>query len=350
MNEKLSQAIKSIKSGDKQTGYRYLVEVIDASPKSKDAENAWLWMSTIVDGTERKRMCLETVLSLNPNNTYARKGLSQLSQSSSLEKSAKSPQIPVYNVTPLDVESGFLNSVLILNISVKEYIWAYLEMMGGIEFEHTVCALLENQGFDARVTQASGDLGVDILAVKDEVKYAIQVKMQNKPVSRRAVSDAVAGREHYNCDIAMVITSSDFSEGARELANSTRCKLVGRETLDQWLVGLQTYLLSKDMQEISRIAKKNLVDFDEYAKKIADYFNLAKGNDKLVLEVFASFLDNLTIHLGLLTDVQDFYHRIEPDINPELHITVKEAMSALDGWNVQLQNLVARWKKELGIP
>lgn len=114
-----------------------------------------------------------------------------------------------------------------------------IDNMDGHEFEHYVGKLLEHQGFKAEVTKGSGDLGVDVIAQKNELKYAVQVKRYNEPVSRRAVSDAVAGKYHYGCNKAMVVTTSHFTEGAKELAQSTECKLVDRDTLAEWILDFQ---------------------------------------------------------------------------------------------------------------
>lgn len=42
---------------------------------------AWLWLSTVMDNAADRRICLENVLTLNPRNTYARRGLKQLENS-----------------------------------------------------------------------------------------------------------------------------------------------------------------------------------------------------------------------------------------------------------------------------
>lgn len=78
MNNKLQQAIDTIKSGDKKGGYRLLIEALKADPESKDAETAWLWMSVVVSDVRKKRQSLETVLQLNPNNEIAKKRLADL--------------------------------------------------------------------------------------------------------------------------------------------------------------------------------------------------------------------------------------------------------------------------------
>lgn len=112
---------------------------------------------------------------------------------------------------------------------------ANIDSMTGIEFEQYLQRLLANQGYIVQVTQASGDLGVDLIASKDGDKIAIQAKRYSTNVSRRAISDAVAGMYHYDCNKAMVITNSYFSPGAKELAESTDCILVNRDTLAKWV-------------------------------------------------------------------------------------------------------------------
>ncbi len=107
--------------------------------------------------------------------------------------------------------------------------------MDGIEFEHFIASVLRGLKYEAEVTVGSGDLGVDILASNSDGKFAIQVKRYNQPVSRRAISDAVAGRDHFKCDFAMVITNSSFTKDAKKLAKSTDCILIDRKKLNEWI-------------------------------------------------------------------------------------------------------------------
>jgi hypothetical protein len=127
---------------------------------------------------------------------------------------------------------------------------ANIDSMNGIEFEHYLQQLLTHQGFSVHITQASGDLGVDLIASRNGEKIAIQAKRYNTKVSRRAISDAVAGMHHYGCNKAMVITNNYFSPGAVMLAGSTRCILVDRDTLAKWVNEFQNtnYQLPKDSQ------------------------------------------------------------------------------------------------------
>ena len=116
---------------------------------------------------------------------------------------------------------------------------ANIDSMSGVEFERYLQKLLTSQGYSVNMTQASGDLGVDLIAARGSDRIAIQAKRYNSKISRRAISDAVAGMQHYRCNCAMVITNSHFTPGAVMLARSTNCILVDRDMLAQWIVQLQ---------------------------------------------------------------------------------------------------------------
>src|SRR5216684_4445318 len=110
-----------------------------------------------------------------------------------------------------------------------------VDAMPGHEFEHYVGGLLGQQGFNITVTKGSGDLGVDVIARKNGAAYAVQCKRSGDNISRRAVSDAVAGKQYYKCRHAMVVTNRYFRTGAQELAKSTDCILVDRNELSAWV-------------------------------------------------------------------------------------------------------------------
>jgi HJR/Mrr/RecB family endonuclease len=113
---------------------------------------------------------------------------------------------------------------------------AEIDEMDGTEFEEYVCRLLEHRGFQAALTGGSDDRGVDIVAEREAIRCAVQVKRHWGMISRHAVSDAVGGMRHYDCNAAMVVTNSYFTESAVALAESNDCALVDREVLQEWMV------------------------------------------------------------------------------------------------------------------
>ncbi|MEW6114132.1 MAG: restriction endonuclease [Thermodesulfobacteriota bacterium] len=114
-----------------------------------------------------------------------------------------------------------------------------VDQMAGRTFEEYVERLLRHKGYRTRLTKVSGDFGVDIVATGKDGQYAIQCKRSSGRVSRRAVSDAVAGKQHYGCSRSMVITNSWFTQGAQRLAASTGCKLIDRDKITDWIVDFQ---------------------------------------------------------------------------------------------------------------
>lgn len=99
---------------------------------------------------------------------------------------------------------------------------ASIDGMEGHAFEHFCANLLGKKGFsEIRVTPGSGDQGVDILAVKDGICYAIQCKNYSAPLGNTPVQEVNAGKIFYNCHVGVVMTNSTFTSGAKALAKAT---------------------------------------------------------------------------------------------------------------------------------
>ena len=106
--------------------------------------------------------------------------------------------------------------------------------MDGHEFEQYCADLLTRNGFTrVEVTKASGDFGIDVLAEKDGVTYAIQCKYYTDKVGNHAVQEAFSGKEYYDRMIAVVMTNSTFTPAAIETARQTHVLLWDGSVLDQ---------------------------------------------------------------------------------------------------------------------
>lgn len=100
--------------------------------------------------------------------------------------------------------------------------------MTGRDYEFFVARYLEEKGFyDVKMTQETGDFGVDVTAVKGGYKYAVQCKFYSGTVGVKAVQEVIAGKAMYNCDGAMVITNSTFTNPAITLAQKNQVILMG---------------------------------------------------------------------------------------------------------------------------
>lgn len=118
----------------------------------------------------------------------------------------------------------------------RDLTMATIDEMDGFDFERFCGYLLKRNGYrHVQVTQESGDQGVDIIAVKGKEHYGIQCKRYNGLVGNHAVQEVWSGREYYNLDEAIVLTNSQFSDSAQELADELGVTLIDREGLRQML-------------------------------------------------------------------------------------------------------------------
>lgn len=106
------------------------------------------------------------------------------------------------------------------------------DSMTGSEFEEFCACILSQNGFiNIEITKGSHDQGTDIIAEKEDIKYAIQCKCYSSNIGNDAVQEAFAGKSFYNCHIAVVLTNSFFTSSAQILATKNGVLLWDRNKL-----------------------------------------------------------------------------------------------------------------------
>lgn len=128
----------------------------------------------------------------------------------------------------------FLTGIVYLIRSVRRSRrMGVMDEMEGRDFEYFCADLLEKQGFaEVEVTRGSGDFGVDILAEKDGVTYAVQCKRYQGAVGVDAVLRTYAGRDYYDCMVGVVMTNQYFTAPAVAAAEKLRILLWDRGYVD----------------------------------------------------------------------------------------------------------------------
>ena len=112
----------------------------------------------------------------------------------------------------------------------------YADNMNGHDFEHWCANLLKRNGFiNVEVTQASNDQGVDVLAEKDGVRYAVQCKCYSSDLGNTPVQEVNTGKAIYHCHVGAVMTNRYFTSGAKEAAEATGVLLWDRDKLGEML-------------------------------------------------------------------------------------------------------------------
>ncbi len=75
--ELLKQAIQAVREKRREEARRLLLEIVEREPYN---EQAWLWLSGVVDDPRDMQVALANVLTINPGHEAARKGLDLLRQ------------------------------------------------------------------------------------------------------------------------------------------------------------------------------------------------------------------------------------------------------------------------------
>ena len=106
------------------------------------------------------------------------------------------------------------------------------DKLSGIEFEYWCANVLHKNGFEQiEVSKESGDQGVDIIAEKEGVRYAIQCMRYSTTIGNKPVQEIAAGKLFYKCHVGVVMTNNYFTRSAKELAIATGILLWDRDVI-----------------------------------------------------------------------------------------------------------------------
>lgn len=130
-------------------------------------------------------------------------------------------------------------SSLISELEIKQLVANELEIidaMKGSDFESFVVDLLKCNGFsNVTQTKLSGDFGIDVIGYKDNKKYVFQCKRFKGKLGLKPIQEVYAGKRHYRANEAVVITNSEFTKAAIELATDTDIIYCDRKQLAKLL-------------------------------------------------------------------------------------------------------------------
>jgi len=101
----------------------------------------------------------------------------------------------------------------------------------GRQFEQYLQFLFEKLGFKTTLTPPQGDFGADLILERDGLRTAVQAKRFAGTVGVDAVQQVVAAMPFYECNRAIVVTNSYFSQRAKDLAKANQVELWDRKKL-----------------------------------------------------------------------------------------------------------------------
>ena len=109
--------------------------------------------------------------------------------------------------------------------------------LSGEEFELRLKEVYELNGYRVELTSNSGDQGGDLIVEKRGRRTCVQAKRWQASVGNKAVQEAYSGQGYYKCDGCAVVTTSQFTAKAIELAQEINCQLIDSDGLRQMIEG-----------------------------------------------------------------------------------------------------------------
>lgn len=202
-----------------------------------------------------------------------------------------------------------------------------------IAFEDTAKSLLIQMGFDATTTKASGDGGVDIVAMNEQPiisgKYVIQCKRYaiGNNVGEPAVRELYGVMHSENANKGILITTADFTTQARAFAANKAIELINGHALlalcNKYLADVEdnSLLIARTQLESSAArVKKTLADFDLEIEKE----EIRTSKQSLDLIAYAKLTNPGTPFRNEFLNIIDFSEKIDK-IFSDIHAALKNS-------------------------
>ena len=106
-----------------------------------------------------------------------------------------------------------------------------IDIMDGTHFEVFLAALFFRLGYRVRRVGMSHDFGADLVMTSRRQRVVVQAKRYAGNVGIGAVQEVLGAVQYYRGTRAMVVTSSGFTDSARELAARSGVELWDRQRL-----------------------------------------------------------------------------------------------------------------------
>lgn len=115
----------------------------------------------------------------------------------------------------------------------------------GTQFELYLVNLFKDLGYKAKHNGKSGDQGADLILKKEDYVYAVQAKYYTGKLGNTPVQEIAGALKFYNANQGVVVTNSEFTPGAEELAKANNVILIDGKDLKK----LADYTFEEDHSE-----------------------------------------------------------------------------------------------------
>ena len=133
------------------------------------------------------------------------------------------------------------------------------------QFEFYAGEYLKKEGYQVEVTQGVGDWGIDIFCEKDNIKYAVQVKMygtSKTKISRKQVFELYGAMMFFDCQRSIIIYNGGVMPDALVVAEKLNVDMIFLDYVDM------DAELNHDLLEDSQLSFPDI--WDQYIRPMAN--------------------------------------------------------------------------------
>ncbi|GAH12882.1 unnamed protein product, partial [marine sediment metagenome] len=94
-----------------------------------------------------------------------------------------------------------------------------VKKMDGVSFEKFIALMFTLRGYKVEFTPSTADQGVDLIAVRNQERIAIQCKRWDDRVGSEAIYEVFTGKTIYKCTKGILITTASLTPQAEKMAN-----------------------------------------------------------------------------------------------------------------------------------
>ena len=146
-----------------------------------------------------------------------------------------------------------------------------IDRIRGIEFEEVCAEIFRGNGFKVTATKSTGDQGADLVLEGRNERAVVQTKRYKGKVGNWAVQEVLAAKGFYAAQRALVVTNSNYSNSARELAAANGVELFDRSDLakmllragrGRWVQREHTVIMPEYYAEMKDLPRRRHIPFE----------------------------------------------------------------------------------------
>ncbi len=233
-----------------------MVEMIDTASNLSLAETYLVSLEKALGWNEKIDDLLATLPAFRDNLSFLELRANAAIRADQIDRAATISRLmeeiePLADAT-VRMKSLLEQRVLVARVATSSFDPELIDQLSGVGFELLLQRKLEELGFFAKSTPASGDFGADLVVEDFEgTRVVVQCKRYGAKVNLKAVQEVVGALGHYSADFGIVVTNNEFLPSAVKLAQSNRIELWDGKQLRQFFAGELDFSILKTLNRSS---------------------------------------------------------------------------------------------------